>query len=588
MARPILGKEREKIVKSKRKNGDIYVYRRRVIYNPQRGYDDILSSELIGKYRKGSDEMITDTPRRDAKAKQKSAAADGQEQITRQKVGLTDILCFLGRESGIDEDLKASMPRGDEDTADKILTIARYWAATEGNTLPHLKYWQIMHPVPYSNLSEDGYHALFKKLGQTSSVSYKYFKARAARLLRPDCIAIDSTTFGTYSQMLGDARHGFNKDGDGLNTVKYLSLYAVENRQPLAFTRQPGNIPDVISVKNAIKNLDWLDLDKPTVVMDNGFYSTRNVTELLLNNLKFITRVELRSCRWIKDLVLANFDRLKSYQALCPFDNAVSGFTIPVKHEFKTVCKYSTANHKSGETVTFTRRLYVHVFINRDIEHDKRLLANKKLKDLEQKITEGHYSELSYSARRLAARVFNLRKTKHGLKITVNDDYYNQMQQLYGVFVLISNNAKFVTFEALSAYRQRTTQETYFSKDKSMTDGRRMRVNASDTLDGRLFCQMVALGYREKFYEKLRGIRAELKVIDDTMSKDEINLRCKLRSWLDNTSAQEILEWFDCIEMLKIVHPDSHPAKTIRITTETTARDELFLKMLGMKGYRDN
>lgn len=39
MARPISGKERIKEVRMKKKNGDIYVYRRRVVYNPQKGYD---------------------------------------------------------------------------------------------------------------------------------------------------------------------------------------------------------------------------------------------------------------------------------------------------------------------------------------------------------------------------------------------------------------------------------------------------------------------------------------------------------------------------------------------------------------------
>lgn len=583
MARPILGKEREKIVKIKRKNGDTYVYRRRVLYNPEKGYDDVLSSTLIGKYRKGSDQLISDTPRRDAR--NKKLAQKEEEKIIRKKIGLTGILSFLGRVSGIDVDLKLAVP--DNEMANKILTIARYWVGTEGNSLPHLKYWQTSHPLPYEEMTEDDYHDLFQKLGQNPGISYNYFKARAERLKRPDCIAIDSTTFGTYSQCLNEARPGFNKDGDGLDTVKYLSLYAIENRQPLAFTRQPGNIPDVISIKNAIKSLDWLELNKPTIVMDNGFYSNRNITELLLNNLKFITRVEVRSCRWIKDLVIANIDKLKSYTSICPFDGTINGFTLPVQHQFETVCKYNTGKHKAGEKLSLTRRLYVHVFLDCDVARERHITLNNQLKDLEREIREGRFSLLSYSAQRLAARIFKLSKGRHGLKITAKDDYYQEMQQLYGIFVLISNSAKFDTFEALSAYRMRTAQETYFSKDKSMTDGKRMRVRASETLDGRFFCQMVALGYREKLYEKLRAIRSELEVIDENLPADEKKQRRRLRTWLDNVSAQEILEWFDCIELLKIVKPGTYPTKAIKITTETSARDDLFLKMLGMSGFKE-
>lgn len=582
MARPISGKERIKEVRMKKKNGDVYVYQRRVIYNPQKGYDDVLSSTLIGKYRKGSDVLITQTPRRDAKDKARTQAEE--ENITRQKIGLINILEFLGRESGIDKDLRASIPYDDEDTADKILTIARYWAGSGGKTLPYLKYWKGLHHLPQGGMSEEDCHALFRMIGLNPAISYRYFKARAKRLERPDCIAIDSTTFGTYSEQLEDARSGFNKDGDGLRTVKYLSLYAVENRQPLAFIRQPGNIPDVISVKNAIKNLDWLELNKPTVVMDNGFYSKRNITELMLNNLKFITRVEVRACRWVKDLVIANLPKLDDYDALCPFDLTTRGFTMPVQHKFETVCKYNTESHKAGEKISFTRRLYVHVFFNRDIERERQLAFDTRLKRLEQDIKDGGFSDLTFSEQHLAARAFKLRKTKQGLTLKVNNDYYHETRQLYGIFALISNNAKFDTFDALYAYRMRNTQETYFSKDKGMTDGKRMRVQASDTLDGRLFCQMVALGYLEMFYSKLRAIRAELKNIDPSLPADEKTLRRKLRSWLDNVSAGEIMEWFDCIELVKIAMPGTTPTKEIKITTETTARDELFLKMLGMKG----
>lgn len=37
-------------------------------------------------------------------------------------------------------------------------------------------------------------------------------------------------------------------------------MFCTETRQPIAFMRQPGNIPDVISVTNAVKQLDgkWI------------------------------------------------------------------------------------------------------------------------------------------------------------------------------------------------------------------------------------------------------------------------------------------------------------------------------------------
>lgn len=587
MSRPISGKERVKQVRRTQKNGDIYVYEHTVIYDPEKKYDKILSSKLIGKIPKGFDEMIPTRFKRKSVSKQKTQSDIDDASITRNKIGLTNILDFIGKDSGIDDDLYSSIGQDEEGIAQKILSIARFWVATEGDSLPHIKYWQITHPLPYAHMSEDIYHDLFVELGLRPELSYKYFKYRANRLKEPDCIAIDSTTFGTYSQRLNDARQGFNKDGDDLDTIKYLSLYAIENRQPLAFTRQPGNIPDVISIKNSIKRLDWLDLNKPTVVMDAGFYSSHNISELLLNNLKFITRVEIRSCRWIKKLALENFSRFNPYSATCPFDTGTSGFTLMVKHQFNTTCKYNTDKHKAGEKVSFERRLYLHFFLNRAIELDKHTNASAKILELERVIREGKFSELSYSAKRLATKLFKIRRSKDGLKITVKDESFEEMKKLYGVFVLVSNSARFSTFDALAAYRARNFQEVYFSKDKSMTNAKRTRVEATETLDGRFFCQMVALGYREWLHDKIRQIKDYLNdeiTNNEELNKTELKKYKNLRSWLDNMSATEILEWFDCIELVKITKPGTNPSRTIKITTETTQRDELFLKLIGMDG----
>ena len=63
---------------------------------------------------------------------------------------------------------------------------------------------------------------------------------------------------------------GRNEDGDGLNTIKLLTLYSVKEREPLAFAKQSGNVPDVISIENALTQLKCFSLEKPLIVTDNG------------------------------------------------------------------------------------------------------------------------------------------------------------------------------------------------------------------------------------------------------------------------------------------------------------------------------
>ncbi|TYT73996.1 transposase, partial [Desulfobotulus mexicanus] len=235
MAKPITGKTHIGERREKRANGDIYIYERVTAYDEKAKKTYTVSQKLKGKIKQGTQEVVVTRPK-------KNKGEGGIADATRQHTGLTDILEWVGKASGIDDDVRASFSEGD---AAKILSIARYWIGSGGNTLPRLESWQVMHPLPYREaISEDVYGKLFKDVGRNEEGVQCYFSARAARLAESPVLAFDSTTVSTYSENQSEARQGFNKDGDGLNTIKLLTLYSVKAREPIAFTKQPGNIPD--------------------------------------------------------------------------------------------------------------------------------------------------------------------------------------------------------------------------------------------------------------------------------------------------------------------------------------------------------
>ena len=89
------------------------------------------------------------------------------------------------------------------------------WIGSDGNTLPRLESWQVMHPLPYGEvITEDVYGKLFKDVGRNEESVQCYFSARAARLGESPVLAFDSTTISTYSENQSEARQGFNKDGE--------------------------------------------------------------------------------------------------------------------------------------------------------------------------------------------------------------------------------------------------------------------------------------------------------------------------------------------------------------------------------------
>ena len=103
-----------------------------------------------------------------------------------------------------------------------------------------------------------------------------------------------------------------------------------------------------------------------------------------------------------------------------------------------------------------------------------------------------------------------------------------------------------------------------------------------------MFLQMTAMGYVGFFYTKIREIKGEVQRRPDTpenQKSEEGKLLTSLRSWLANKSLQEILTWFDCIDVIRFTDRSTgrYDKLVSKITTETLRRDELFLRLLGMK-----
>jgi len=97
-----------------------------------------------------------------------------------------------------------------------------------------------------------------------------------------------------------------------------------------------------------------------------------------------------------------------------------------------------------------------------------------------------------------------------------------------------------------------------------------------------MFVQFVALCYYEYLSDKVRSIKLRLGMEHDESgqqkTKQRINLEKKLKSWLENTPLYLQLQWFDVLEGVNV----SSKLKSVRWSTEVTARDRLYLENLGM------
>ncbi len=446
---------------------------------------------------------------------------------------------MVGKVSGIDEDVCASFSEGD---AAKILSIARYWIGSGGNTLPRLESWQVMHPLTYNEpITEDVYGKLFKDVGRNAEGVQSYFSARAVRLGESPMLAFDSTTISTYSENQSEARQGFNKDGDGLNTIKLLTLYSVKAREPMAFSKQPGNIPDVISIENTLTQLKCLNLKKPLIVTDNGYYSQKNMMEFALRNVKFLTLVN-PNIVWVRETIDKLSATIAGMFSTCPFDPSICGATSLRMHKFSRVRQRSRNGKDAGEKETILRRLYVHIYYSPDNEAKKELACRKDLLELKAQIEEGKIEFTGSAQKKIEKYLICSKKGRGGrLKIGFNDKAIAEAKKYFGYFSLVSNQTM-DSFTALENYRLREKVEELFAVQKGSLDGARPRTWYPDNLRGRQFTQFISLGYHCFLTKKIKQVQAKLRKKEPGKAKSLIKLEKKLKNWIAQRSLAQILD----------------------------------------------
>lgn len=403
------GKIKTALVNVTQKNGDIYVMERQSVYDPEKKYYRIISSRLVAKIPKGGKNPVPTRPKRPkgSKFEQKSKKLSA----TRMHVGMMDIIQHIGSVSGIDDAVYMST---DTATAQKIISLARYLLATNGQTLPGIQTWQFNHPLPYAGgISEDVYHDLFVNIGLDESLQQNFFRERCSLLGEHDAIAYDSSAVSTYSGRQNEARYGYNKAGDSLRTIKLLTLYSIESRQPVAFTKQPGNLPDVITIGNALAQLSVLGVKSAGIVTDNGYYSEASLSEMLQKGFGFITLVKT-SIRWVRPEIDRHMDDLNTISSTCPFDVSTHGITIMLMHDFEKTRIYATE--------TFRRRIYLHIYFNAARQAEDRTAFETDLMELRGLLESGvDIGELPERSQEKVRKYMSVRTRGSKTTVSFND-----------------------------------------------------------------------------------------------------------------------------------------------------------------------
>ena len=394
-------------------------------------------------------------------------------QTERLFYGATYLFDQIGIVTGVSADLKACFPH----TYKQILSVAYYLILEDQNPLFRFKKWAQLHKHPYGkDIPSQRSSELFQSI--TEEAKMQFFRLQGKRRVEKEYWAYDSTSISSYSETLRQVRYGKNKDGE----INLALIFGERSGLPFYYRKIAGNIPDLKTIRELLRELYVLGYEKIKLVIDRGYYSADNINALYKEHMKFLcgTSTALKFAKdFIREIGMGK-DRYDAY------NSALELYVFS-----KTIAwDYEQTRPYKGDTVREERRMYLHLYFNPDKFADDGKALNKKLDGLKEELLSGKRvpeHEKDYR------KYFEIKETpKRGISLSYKQEAIDAARERYGFFVLISNEVKDPVI-ALSLYRMRDVIEKAFWNIKERLNLRRTLTSSESSLEGKLFVEFVAL-----------------------------------------------------------------------------------------------
>ena len=401
--------------------------------------------------------------------------------------GATYLLDQIGDVTGLTADLKTCFPN----TYKQIQSIAYYLVLEDQNPLFRFKKWAAIHRHPYGrDIPSQRSTEIFQSV--TEEAKMHFFRLQGKRRVEKEYWAYDSTSISSRSDTLRQVKYGKNKDDDHLPQINLALVFGEESRLPFYYRKLAGNVPDVKTIQELLRELDILGYEKIKLVMDRGYYSVENINALFKKHMKFLcgTSSALSFAKEYIREIGSKKDHYEYYNS----NLELYVFTRTIAWDYEQERPYK------GDVIKEERRMYLHLYFNPDKFSDDGKAFNRKLDTLKNELLSGHRVPEHEKEYR---KYFEMKETpKRGISLTVKQDAVDAAHERYGFFVLISNEVK-DPVTALSLYRMRDVVEKAFWNVKERLNLRRTMTSSESSLEGKLFVEFIALFYLSYIQKKM-------------------------------------------------------------------------------------
>ena len=382
----------------------------------------------------------------------------------------------LGDRCGLNKILKTVF----DSDYEEIKTLSHYMVCQDSSLSNCSKWLELTYSTLSYDLTSQKISSLLKTISDDKILNF--FKEWVKYRLEKEYIAYDITSISSYSEIIDIVELGYNRDKEKLPQINMEMFFGEESLLPIFYNIYPGSIKDVKTLPNMLKYCDVLNISKIKFVMDKGFYSDSNITELIKAKKKFTIAMPFKSAiathivDEVKEIIHKPSNIIQNNG-----NELIYGLT-------KTYdWKYQDNNQ---ETI---KKLYLHIMYDDDKrnELETRIMTRviKQKKELEHFIEIHHKTPEDMSKYN---KYFKVKKNRGKFIVEILNNEIEKELAYEGYIVMISNDLKDIN-KVFLTYRRKDVVEKAFDNLKNDLDVKRLKVHNGLALKGKMFIAFISL-----------------------------------------------------------------------------------------------
>lgn len=435
--------------------------------DPETG--EIIPTKYAAKPSRPSNKTSSSVASSETPSERPSAAVDKPASIKSvRETGATYVAKELMAQTG----LKQCVQRVYGERSEAILSLVQYMLLESG---PYYLQSAWADRTGELALSSQSISDLLADLGELSGLQDAFFREWNTLLGHQKAAYFDITSLSSYSQNIDFLEWGYNRDGESLEQLNLGVVIGETSGLPMMYRIYPGSISDVATLQKTLQiGREQYGLDTDQLIMDRGFYSQHNLSEMVQKGFKFVIPVP-------SSVMVAR--QLLSESKLA-IQSPVEAFSYEGDAYFY---------HRTTFTVkdlTFE----AHIYLN-DARRAKEMKTFlRRLGDLESALSEQTFysvaaaEELLESHMRFSSGLFELSYTEDNTVLAKRKrNVLSRWMNRFGKMILITNDPSLSKRDILHHYRQKDCVEKYYDTLKNTLNQSRLRVHSQSTAQGHLF-----------------------------------------------------------------------------------------------------